>query len=944
MSSFSGALQDSEPIDATAEQSSIAAQPECMFGNFRHAGLIASGLILVLTLYYLPLLSGRTSYFLSDHTYFFEPFSNFIADAYSQGKLPLWNKYLYCGMSQLAVPSPGLFYPGTFLYLCLHYSQALALQMLLHQLLAGLGMFLFVSSLGWGTPAAAISALIFAMCGYMFSLPANFTLVATASCLPITLWSFRAIATCRQKETKNRIWWFSLIASLSIYLLIAAGRPEVFAPGLSLLSGYSIIDGVMHMRRGVPPGRVVSAWWWQACALATGVMLTMPVVLPLAEWAKLSPRSHGLSASHALMWSVNWYDLLCTTFPRPLGDLQILGARYLNLVATRPVFMPFIPSLFIGPICVCLAIYGYFDATWGWRRWLLFCTFIFLIVCLGEYTPVVPYVVRMLPVATVLRFPVKMMIFPLLFTAIAAGRGASVIVNRNVSLPAHVTNVAIWSFALIAALALLAIGLSDHDLHLQKSLFPHGASLLLGKAILGEAVIALLLCLFVHYFGSHRALTAKTATIVILVGLVTNLLVVALCTRQQTVGSNFYEQKPILSQWLADLGASKKGRLLNLYFDPLEVPSDYRYEPGASWTPSFFAYTRQALLANSNVEQRQPETFGYEAAETSLYRTMILNAVTQSAVDARKKTRKEAPELLDLALLRICQSTGTKWLASQVYRDKMDTRVLNAKYFAVVKEDRHINLRLYKPKGETPRYYFARFWHWTDPADITVDCLRPPKIYQYAPLSVPCIERGSAEEVVRTVEGLGPDLPEPPKVAPALPASMARDLGGADSVKRSVLSSAPASEAHGTPSPGVPGTVSSEVPGIRSSEAHSGASETVEEVQAPDSSVWLLDDQAEHVVLSVVNRHPGFVILSDHYYPGWCATVDGVPTKLFKANVEMRAVYLAAGSHSVEFDFRPASLSTGLWIASAGLTMLTLYFLCGIGPYLWRFVKATAGQ
>ena len=37
----------------------------------------------------------------------------FADDGYRQGRLPLWNPYLYCGMSQLAVPSPGMFYPPT---------------------------------------------------------------------------------------------------------------------------------------------------------------------------------------------------------------------------------------------------------------------------------------------------------------------------------------------------------------------------------------------------------------------------------------------------------------------------------------------------------------------------------------------------------------------------------------------------------------------------------------------------------------------------------------------------------------------------------------------------------------------------------------------------------------------------------------------------------------
>jgi uncharacterized membrane protein YfhO len=45
------------------------------------------------------------------------------------------------------------------------------------------------------------------------------------------------------------------------------------------------------------------------------------------------------------------------------------------------------------------------------------------------------------------------------------------------------------------------------------------------------------------------------------------------------------------------------------------------------------------------------------------------------------------------------------------------------------------------------------------------------------------------------------------------------------------------------------------------------------------------------------------LLLSDKYDPYWRVTVDGQPVELLRCNYIMRGVYLAAGPHTVEFQF-----------------------------------------
>ncbi len=67
------------------------------------------------------------------------------------------------------------------------------------------------------------------------------------------------------------------------------------------------------------------------------------------------------------------------------------------------------------------------------------------------------------------------------------------------------------------------------------------------------------------------------------------------------------------------------------------------------------------------------------------------------------------------------------------------------------------------------------------------------------------------------------------------------------------------------------------------------------------------------------------LVLTDTFYPGWIATVDGRESEILHANYLFRAIAVPAGTHSVRFTYNPLSLKIGWLLAlSAGLTMLVL--------------------
>ncbi|MCL7971865.1 MAG: YfhO family protein [marine benthic group bacterium] len=75
---------------------------------------------------------------------------------------------------------------------------------------------------------------------------------------------------------------------------------------------------------------------------------------------------------------------------------------------------------------------------------------------------------------------------------------------------------------------------------------------------------------------------------------------------------------------------------------------------------------------------------------------------------------------------------------------------------------------------------------------------------------------------------------------------------------------------------------------------------------------------------------PMLVVLSDRWYPGWKATVNGRSAEVLRANGVFRAVEVPAGVSEIEFRFLPGSLLLGAAMSLFGLAALaTLWGLAG---------------
>jgi len=84
------------------------------------------------------------------------------------------------------------------------------------------------------------------------------------------------------------------------------------------------------------------------------------------------------------------------------------------------------------------------------------------------------------------------------------------------------------------------------------------------------------------------------------------------------------------------------------------------------------------------------------------------------------------------------------------------------------------------------------------------------------------------------------------------------------------------------------------------------------------------------VIIEAQVENPGFLVLTDVYYPGWRVFVDGQERQLYRADYIFRAVYLEAGNHQVRFVFEPLSFKMGLYLVLFALLASVIAIGCGV--------------
>src|SRR5690606_38483147 len=77
-------------------------------------------------------------------------------------------------------------------------------------------------------------------------------------------------------------------------------------------------------------------------------------------------------------------------------------------------------------------------------------------------------------------------------------------------------------------------------------------------------------------------------------------------------------------------------------------------------------------------------------------------------------------------------------------------------------------------------------------------------------------------------------------------------------------------------------------------------------VKDSTATIGLVTHESNYIRYKTDNANDGLAVFSEMYYPkGWNVFIDDKPATHFQADFVLRAMYVPAGKHTIEFKFEP---------------------------------------
>ncbi len=105
-------------------------------------------------------------------------------------------------------------------------------------------------------------------------------------------------------------------------------------------------------------------------------------------------------------------------------------------------------------------------------------------------------------------------------------------------------------------------------------------------------------------------------------------------------------------------------------------------------------------------------------------------------------------------------------------------------------------------------------------------------------------------------------------------------------------------------------------------------SEECTEAKVP-ADIQLISDRSDRLQIQLNVGTEGYLVVSDVWYPGWKARLDGKDVSLSRANYLFRAVPVTSGEHTVEMIYQPASFLAGLAVTLLAILGLGITYQVG---------------
>lgn len=363
----------------------------------------------------------------------FIPWWNYAWETLSAGHLPLWNPLVGMGAPLLANYQSALFYPPTWLYFLLAWLGGVkamawgqALLVAAHLGWAALGMGRLARRLGLGLLAQAVAGLAYGLSAYLVSRAWFLSINAATSWLPWVLLCLTALLQADQPRERRRA---SLLLTLCLCMQLLSGHAQTTWYTVLLAALWAGFHWV-EMARSGQSRRMFGSFLHLALAMALALGLAAVQLLPTAEYLAQSSRASEVDFAYALNYSFWPWHLLTFLAPGLFGS-PVTGDYwgYANYWED---------AVYIGVLPLFLALSAFFAALRrrgsnqnlapglrpGLTRFLAAITGVSLLLALGSFTPLYPWLYRHIPTFDMFQAPARWMLWGVFALSLMAGIGA----------------------------------------------------------------------------------------------------------------------------------------------------------------------------------------------------------------------------------------------------------------------------------------------------------------------------------------------------------------------------------------------------------------------------------------------------------------------------------------------------------------------------------------
>ena len=352
---------------------------EKLFTPFRFGVLLA----LLIFATFPQVLLGLQTFVIRDYGFFVYPLAHFQQECFRHGELPFWDPYNNCGIPFLAQWNTMPLYPPALIYLTLPLEWSLSFFCLLHLWFAGIGMFFLARKWTGNSFAAAFAGVAFSFNGFTLNLLMWPSHMATFAWMP---WVVLAVELA-WRDGGRKIFLAALVGALQML----AGGPEIIFLTWVFLFALSVQQFVI----GESPRKKM--FWRFPLVIALIIALSAAQLLPFLDLVAHSQRESGYAD---LRWSMPGFGLANFLVPMIFGHFGGGGVFF-------QYDQSWTSSYYLGIGSLWLALL----ALWKIRNrrvWLLGAfAIIALIFALGENTPVLPIIRKIIPQLSFITYPVK---------------------------------------------------------------------------------------------------------------------------------------------------------------------------------------------------------------------------------------------------------------------------------------------------------------------------------------------------------------------------------------------------------------------------------------------------------------------------------------------------------------------------------------------------------